>query len=195
MPESKISSPPNFPPKWRLPLIWIILTLVLDLSSKVLAQAYFSETEPIPVIPGFFNLILTYNPGAAFSILAGEGGQAQGLKMAALAMVAMLPFIYFYVKAAPSDQGLLASLGLVWGGALGNIHDRLHWGKVVDFLDFYWGDYHWPAFNVADIAICLGAGLLALSVLLEKPPAKAGDSAASMAGSDESPFSDDKFQP
>lgn len=174
MPESKISSPPNSPSKWRLPLTWIILTLVLDLCTKVLAKTYLSEIEPIQVIPGFFNLILTYNPGAAFSLLAGGGGAAQGLKMAVLATVAMLPFIYFYVKAAPGDRGLLTSLGLVWGGALGNIHDRLHWGKVVDFLDFYWGDYHWPAFNVADIAICLGAGLLALSVLREKPPAKAG---------------------
>lgn len=178
MPESQISSLPNSPAKWRLPLIWIFLTLALDLGTKVLAKAYFSETVPITVIPGFFNLILTYNTGAAFSLLAGPDGEAQGLKMAVLAAAAMLPFIYFYVKAAPSDRGLLTSLGLVWGGALGNIHDRLHWGKVVDFLDFYWGDYHWPAFNVADIAICLGAGLLALSVLREKPPAKADDSAA-----------------
>lgn len=161
-------------PKWLRPLIWIGLVLVLDLSSKALAQAYFSEFEPIEVIPGFFNLILAYNTGAAFSIFSGDGGEAQGVKMALLAGVALLPFIYFYVKAAPGDRSLLTSLGLVWGGALGNIHDRLRWNKVVDFLDFYWSNYHWPAFNVADIAICVGAGLLALSVLREKPPAQVG---------------------
>jgi lipoprotein signal peptidase len=159
-------------PKWLRPLIWVMLTLALDLGSKALAQVYIDPWAPIEVIPGFFNLVLVYNTGGAFSLLAGDGA-TQGLKMAALAAVALLPFIYFYVKALPGDRGLLTSLGLVWGGALGNIHDRLRLNKVVDFFDFYWVDYHWPAFNVADIAICLGAGLLALSILREKPPAKA----------------------
>lgn len=157
-------------PKWLRPLIWVVLTLTLDLSTKALAQAYINPWTPIEVIPGFFNLVLAYNSGGAFSLFSGDG-ETQGLKMAALAAVALLPFIYFYVKARPGDRGLLTSLGLVWGGALGNIHDRLRWNAVVDFLDFYRGDYHWPAFNVADIAICLGAGLLALSILREKPPA------------------------
>lgn len=160
----------NTAPKWPLPAISLILTLIVDLGSKALARAYFSPWEPISVIPGFFDLILTYNTGAAFSLFSGDSGAAQGLKMSALAAVALLPFIYFYAKAAPGDRGLLISLGLVFGGALGNIHDRLRWGAVVDFLDFYWGGNHWPAFNVADVAICLGAFLLALSILREKPP-------------------------
>ncbi len=160
-------------PKWRTTAFWCVLTLALDLLTKALARAYFSPWEPLEVIPGVFNLILTFNTGAAFSLLSG-GGAVQGLKMAALAAVSLLPFIYFYVQAKPGHRALLASLGLIWGGALGNIHDRLRWGAVVDFLDFYWGPRHWPAFNVADIAICVGAGLLALSILREKPSPPAG---------------------
>ena len=171
------SPPPRLAPKWSLPAISLVLTLTLDLGSKALARAYFSPWEPISVIPGFFDLILTYNTGAAFSLFSGDGGAAQGLKMSALAMVALLPFIYFYARASRGDRCLLVSLGLVFGGALGNIHDRLRWGAVVDFLDFYWGDNHWPAFNVADAAICLGAFLLALSILREKPASRAGDKA------------------
>jgi len=167
-----------FNAKWRITAFWGVLTLALDLFTKYLAKHYISPWKPLEVIPGFFNLVYTENTGAAFSLLAGafagnEGGQ--GFMMAALAFVALLPFIYFYVKARPGDKLLLASLGLIWGGALGNIHDRLHWGAVVDFLDFYLGDRHWPAFNVADIAICVGAGLLALSILLEKPVKKPTD--------------------
>jgi len=164
-------------PKWRITAFCGVLILVLDLSTKYLAKRHLSPWEPREVIPGFFNLIYTENTGAAFSLLAGvfaDNEAAQGFMMAALAFVALLPFIYFYVKARPGDRLLLASLGLVWGGALGNIHDRLHWGAVVDFFDFYIGDRHWPAFNVADIAICVGAGLLAVSILLEKPEKKAG---------------------
>ncbi|MDR2945348.1 MAG: signal peptidase II [Candidatus Adiutrix sp.] len=158
--------------KWRITAFWGIFTLALDLASKYLAGKYINPWEPLEVIPGFFNLILTHNPGAASSLLANWGGgspEAQGLKMAGLAAVSLLPFIYFYVKARPGDRMLLAALGLIWGGALGNIHDRLRWNAVVDFLDVYIGAYHWPAFNAADIGICVGAGLLALSVLFDKP--------------------------
>ena len=156
------------PSKWRITAFWAVFTLFLDLGSKALAGRFLNPWEPLSVIPGFFNLILTYNTGAAFSIFSSGAGGSQGLKMAALAAVSLLPFIYFYVKAKVGDRLLLRSIGLIWGGALGNIHDRLRWGAVIDFLDFYIGDMHWPAFNVADIAICFGAGLLALSIIKEK---------------------------
>lgn len=161
--------------KWRRPLFWAILVIVFDLGSKALVRAHFHPCEPVFSLCGpipvtcFFNLVFTYNTGAAFSIFSGDGGAGQGLKMALIALVSLLPFMYFYVKAASSDRVLLTGLGLIWGGALGNVHDRLRWGKVVDFLDFHAAGYHWPAFNVADIAICVGAGLLALSVWREKP--------------------------
>lgn len=161
----------------------MISVLALDLFTKNLIRNYFhycdpigklaweyvDQCEPFSLIRGFFDLILTYNTGAAFSIFAGDGGPHHGLKMAALAAVSLLPFLYFYYKAKASDRLVLSSLGLIWGGALGNIHDRLRWNAVADFLDFYVGDRHWPAFNVADMAICVGAGLLALSILRDKP--------------------------
>ena len=159
-------------PDWLILALWTGLTLALDLGSKALARGYFSPWEPLVVIPGLFNLILTYNPGAAFSLFAGSGGAGQGLKMALLALVSLLPFVYLFVTSKSRGRLFLASLGLIWGGALGNIHDRLRWGAVVDFLDFYWGDRHWPAFNVADVAICVGAGLLIITILREKPEAE-----------------------
>lgn len=163
--------------KWRRAAFWGLLILALDLGAKAAARRYFSPWEPLAIIPGFFNLVLTYNTGAAFSLLAGESGPGQGLKMAAIAAASLLPFIYFFRKAQPGERLLLTSLGLIWGGALGNIHDRLRWGAVVDFLDFHWGEHHWPAFNLADVGVCLGAGLLALSIWREKPPPGAAGAA------------------
>ncbi len=145
------------------------MVLALDLATKAAARAYFSPWEPLSVIPGFFNLILTYNTGAAFSLFAGDGADGHALKLALLASDSLLPFLYFYITASPENRLLLAGLGLTWGGALGNIHDRLRWGAVVDFIDLYLGERHWPAFNVADMAICLGVGLLALCILRDKP--------------------------
>ena len=165
----------TFKTKWRLTAFWVALTLALDFGTKVLAQKHLTSWEPLTIIPDFFNLILVYNTGAAFSLFSGDAESNQGLKMAALALVSMIPFIYFYVKAKPTDRQLLISLGLIWGGALGNIYDRFRWGAVIDFFDLYWGNMHWPVFNVADIAICLGAGLFALSILREKPQKTAKD--------------------
>ena len=155
--------------KWRLTAAWGAAALALDLVTKAAAGRFLSPYEALPVVNDFFNLVLAYNTGAAFSFLAGEGNPGQGLKMTALALLALLPFLYFFIQAAPDHRSRLAALGLILGGALGNIHDRLRWGAVVDFLDFHWRGHHWPAFNLADLAICLGAGLLGLCFWLEKP--------------------------
>jgi signal peptidase II len=151
-----------------------LAALALDLGTKAAARVFLDPWEVQPVINDFFNLSLVYNTGAAFSLLAGVEGPGQSLKMSALAAAALLPFLYFFVQAAPTARGRLAALGLIWGGALGNIHDRLRWGAVVDFLDFHWRGHHWPAFNFADVVICLGAGLLGLSVWREKPASPGG---------------------
>ena len=155
--------------KWRPTAAWGGAVLALDLAAKAAAGRFLSPGEALPVIDDFFNLVLAYNTGAAFSLLAGEGSPEQSLKMALLAVLALLPFLYFFIQAAPGDLPRLSALGLILGGALGNIHDRLRWGAVVDFLDFHWRGLHWPAFNIADTAICLGAGLLGLSIWREKP--------------------------
>ena len=155
--------------KWRPTAAWGGAVLALDLGTKAAVSRFLSPGEAVAVINDFFNLVLAYNTGAAFSLLAGEGSPEQSLKMALLAVLALLPFLYFFIQAAPGDRNRLAALGLILGGALGNIHDRLRWGAVVDFLDFHWRGLHWPAFNIADTAICLGAGLLGLSIWREKP--------------------------
>jgi signal peptidase II len=154
---------------WRLTAAWGGATLTLDLLTKAAARKFLPAWAPRPVIDGFFNLVLAHNTGAAFSLLAGEEGPGQGLKMTALAALALLPFLYFFIQAAPGDRSRLAALGLILGGAVGNIHDRLRWGAVVDFLDFHWRGFHWPAFNLADLAICLGAGLLGIGVWRGRP--------------------------
>jgi signal peptidase II len=160
--------------KWRLTAACCGAALALDLGTKAAARRFLNPWEALPVINDFFSLVLAHNTGAAFSLLAGEGSPEQSLKMAALAFLALLPFIYFFIQAAPGERGRLAALGLIWGGALGNIHDRLRWGAVVDFLDFQWRGHHWPAFNLADLFICLGAGLFGLSVWWKNPASPEG---------------------
>jgi len=159
---------------WRPTAAWAGATMALDLGTKAAARSYLNAWEPLPVIDGFFNLVLAHNTGAAFSLLADDAGPGQGLKMTALAALALLPFLYFFIQAGPGDRSRLPALGLILGGALGNIHDRLRWGAVVDFLDFQWRGHHWPAFNLADLAICLGAGLLGLGIWRSRPSSPEG---------------------
>jgi signal peptidase II len=139
-----------------------------DLAAKALVLKTLVPLETRPVT-AFLNLVLVANPGAAFSLLASDG-PGQGIKMSALALLALIPLAWFYRLAGRGDRGLLAGLGLVVGGAVGNVHDRLRYGAVVDFLDLHLRGAHWPAFNLADVAVCAGAGLLALSVLRGRPP-------------------------
>jgi signal peptidase II len=149
-------------------LAWVLVpalaSLAIDLSTKAWAKASLDDFYPTRVTD-FLNLVLALNSGAAFSLLSGEGA-TQGLKMAGLALLAMIPLVWFYRLAGPKDKATLVALGLVLGGALGNVHDRLRYNGVVDFLDFHWGDNHWPSFNAADVFICLGLGLLILFTVL-----------------------------
>ncbi|MDR1487427.1 MAG: signal peptidase II [Deltaproteobacteria bacterium] len=163
-----------------LTLVIALVVAALDLGSKRLALETLSPVESLR-ITDFFNLVLVKNQGAAFSIFSADGPK-QGVKMALLALGAMIPLFWFYRQAASKDRLLLAALGLIVGGAAGNIHDRLRYNGVVDFLDFHWGDNHWPAFNVADIGICVGVGLLALSVFFGKRPGDRAENRAKKPG-------------
>ena len=144
---------------WRLWLVPSTLVIVLDQFTKHwIAQAFgFGEASPIT---SFFNLVLAHNTGAAFSFLAGAGGW-QRVFFIVVASVASAVILYLLRKHGQQTLFGLA-LSLVLGGALGNLIDRIRWGYVVDFLDFYYGNYHWPAFNVADMAITGGVILLVL---------------------------------
>jgi signal peptidase II len=156
-------------------------TILIDQISKQLILKTFRPGEILPVIPGLFNLTLTFNPGAAFGLWgnlpSGWREIALGVSIA-LALVAVVIFLLH-----PNCQSKLArvSLSAVLGGAIGNIIDRFTYGSVVDFLDFYLGDYHWPAFNVADSAIFLG---IMVVVFL---PSKPTDPALVATGEEQSP--------
>jgi signal peptidase II len=131
--------------------------IVADQLTKWLVLARFAPGERLEVAP-FFNLVLAFNKGAAFSFLAGAGGWQTPL-LAAFALVACVVVTVLLLR-SPGRTLFCAGLALILGGALGNLIDRLRLGHVVDFLDLHAAGWHWPAFNVADSAITVGAALL-----------------------------------
>lgn len=141
--------------------------VVADQLGKWLVQAFFAPGESLEVT-GFFNLVLVFNRGAAFSFLASAPGWQTplfvGIALTAAAIVSVL------VVRHPGRRLMNSGLSLILGGALGNVIDRLRYGHVVDFLDFHALGWHWPAFNVADAAITAGAGLLILEGFLHREP-------------------------
>ena len=136
-----------------------------DRLTKLLMLEAFAPGERLEMT-GFFNLVLVFNKGAAFSFLAGASGW-QTPVFAAISTVAAAVITVLIVR-HPGNRLLCAALALILGGALGNLWDRLAWGHVVDFLDFHAAGWHWPAFNVADSAITIGAGLLILESFLRR---------------------------
>jgi signal peptidase II len=136
--------------------------VLADQLAKWLILARFAPGERVE-LTGFFNLVLVFNKGAAFSFLAAEAGW-QTPVLAAFAVGAALVVSVLLVR-SPERRMLCAGLALILGGALGNLVDRLRFGHVVDFLDFHAAGWHWPAFNVADSAITIGAALLILDGL------------------------------
>jgi signal peptidase II len=153
--------------KLKVSLVLAGFVLVLDLLTKRWVEAALFYGEQIP-LTGFFNLVLTYNAGAAFSFLSDAGGWQRWF-FSMVAVGASMLIIYLLRKHA-TDQLFCLALSLILGGALGNLWDRVTLGHVVDFLDFHVAGYHWPAFNIADSAIFLGAALLILDSFLRKEP-------------------------
>lgn len=153
-------------PWWQKLRPWLLVAIVViaaDQASKFVIEKVFNFGDVRPVT-GFFNLVLTYNKGAAFSFLAGASGW-QHTFLVAVGMGASLFILYLLARHGTQKLFSLA-LALILGGAIGNVIDRLIHGHVIDFLDFHWRGWHWPAFNIADSAIVCGAGLLILDELL-----------------------------
>ena len=147
--------------KSGLSFLWLsTVTFLLDLLTKYIVVQKFDLYESVNVLP-VFNLTYVRNYGAAFSFLADhDGWQKYFFILLAVGISLMLAY---FMKKNRADQTLQnAAYALIIGGALANMVDRVYNGFVVDFFDFYWDIYHYPVFNVADIAICIGAGLLAL---------------------------------
>ena len=139
--------------------------LVLDQVTKLYVDANFRLHESVPVIDGLFSLTYVRNKGAAFGILADSAVRIPFF--ITVSIVAMLGILW-YIRRIRNDQKLAVfSLSLVFAGAVGYLIDRIRLGEVIDFLDVYWQSYHWPAFNVADSAICVGVTLLFIDMWRE----------------------------
>ncbi|MCX7139694.1 MAG: signal peptidase II [Proteobacteria bacterium] len=146
----------------RKSLRWYALALVLvllDQLTKYWVSVSFVSGEA-RAVTGFFNLVLTHNQGAAFSFLASAGGWQRGFFIV-VALVAIVVISVLLARHA-GEKLFCLSLALILGGAIGNVIDRILLGQVVDFLDFHYGGWHWPAFNLADSGITVGAVLMVL---------------------------------
>jgi signal peptidase II len=157
--------------KW----LWLSgVVLVLDQCSKLIADAWLVLHQPVVLLP-FLNLRLAYNTGAAFSFLHDAAGWQRWFFIG-LALVVMAVLVVWLARLAAHQTGTALALSLILGGAAGNLIDRVVYGHVIDFIDFYYRSWHWPTFNVADSAITIGAGLLILDALLAHRKHPAGTS-------------------
>ncbi len=141
-------------------LKWLGVSLVVilvDQATKYLMAQSFAMNEAVELAP-FFNLVLVYNPGAAFSLLSHASGWQRELFMAIAAVASV--WVVYLLRKHPEQTLFCFALSLILGGAIGNLIDRSLYGAVIDFLDFHLYGHHWPAFNVADSAITCGAALL-----------------------------------
>ena len=137
--------------------------IVLDQVTKFLAETLLTFHQPVPVLPSF-NLLLTYNTGAAFSFLAGASGWQRWFFLG-LGSLVSIGLIVWLRRLKPTETRLATALALILGGAIGNLIDRAWLGQVIDFIQLYYQHWYWPAFNLADSAITVGAALLVLDSL------------------------------
>jgi len=143
---------------WRYLLVTLLI-LAVDQWTKYLAETYIEPMQPIELLP-FFNLVIAYNSGAAFSFLADAGGWQKYFFSAVAMAVSVVLIVWLRRLHWQRDWMLSLSLSMILGGALGNLYDRLMLGHVIDFIDWHYAGYHFPAFNIADSAIFCGAVLM-----------------------------------
>jgi signal peptidase II len=146
-----------------------ISVFILDRWSKHLVEIGLTFSDTKTIIPGFFNIVRSENPGIAFGIFQENPTHDRTMILVAFSILAVLLLATLLWRIDRLDTLSGLGLSLIFGGAMGNVYDRVHVGHVTDFLDFFVGDYHWYTFNVADSAICIGAGLLLLSMLFNRP--------------------------
>ena len=152
----------------RLAWLWLsLLVLVIDQASKYYFETRLELYEQIVIIPDYFSWMLAYNTGAAFSFLADSSGWQRWL-FALIAVVVSVVLVVWLKRLGRDDTWLAIALALVLGGALGNLYDRVAIGHVIDFIFVHWKEHGFPAFNVADSAITVGAIMLALDMFKSK---------------------------
>lgn len=152
-------------------LLWLLLSLivvVLDQWTKQLATTHLLYANPVEVMP-MLNWTLLHNTGAAFSFLSDAGGWQRWF-FTILAIVVSVVLLVWIYRLRPQQRWLAVALALVLGGAIGNVWDRIYLGYVIDFIDVYYNDWHWPAFNIADSAITVGAVMLLIDSFRQPDP-------------------------
>ena len=147
--------------KW----LWLSgLVIMLDQITKLAADRLLTFHSPVTVIPDFFNFTLAYNKGAAFSFLSDAGGWQRWF-FTVLAVVVSVVLIFWIKNLSRQERWTAAALALILGGAVGNVIDRVVYGHVIDFIQWYYDRFYWPSFNIADSAISVGAAILIFQAL------------------------------
>jgi signal peptidase II len=146
------------------------VVLALDQLTKFIVLEQMPLYSTIPVIPGFFSLTHIHNPGGAFGFLADQNPGIRRFLFLFISSAAVILVFWFYRTTPRTHRFLSLAFSLIFAGAIGNLIDRFRFGKVVDFLDFYVGTWHWPAFNVADSAITVGISLFVVHLIAGKMP-------------------------
>ena len=155
-----------------LRVLYALLTiaiLVLDQATKSMVVSSMTLYSSIPVIRGLFHLSYVTNRGALFGLFHDMPDPYRAALFTTVPVLAIVLIVVFQWRTTIVDTIAQSGLALILGGALGNLLDRLRLGYVIDYLDFFLGDHHWPAFNVADASICLGVGFLLLDLLARGP--------------------------
>jgi signal peptidase II len=154
--------------RYLLLTIIALTTMILDQIVKLYIQKSMRLHETIIVIPGFFHLTYIRNPGAAFGLLANQGNGFRFVFFGVTSLAAVVLLGALLYKTPPDQRMTPLAISLVLGGALGNLLDRIRFGEVVDFMDFFVNGFHWPAFNLADSAITIGITILLINFFLER---------------------------
>ncbi len=149
-------------------MLTLTLILILDQGTKFIVDRTIPLHHSIPVIDNLFNLTHIRNTGAAFGILAGRRGWVRSSFLLFFSLVAMVFIVVLLRRLPENEKTLTIALSFILGGAIGNLLDRLLYGEVIDFLDFYWSRYHWPAFNAADSFITVGVILTLFRLIQSK---------------------------
>ena len=144
--------------------------VVFDQITKAVILNTLPLYSSVTVVPGFFSLTHIHNPGGAFGFLSTQSTNVRNIIFILISAMAAGLIFYFYQKTPKNYPLLSTGFALIFGGALGNLIDRIRFGKVVDFLDFYIGNYHWPAFNIADSAISIGVAIFLFHIVFKKLP-------------------------
>ncbi|MCD6562023.1 MAG: signal peptidase II [Deltaproteobacteria bacterium] len=149
-------------------MVWpALLVIVLDQISKMAVIQLLKEHESLTIINGFFNLVHVRNRGIAFGLMSRSDPGLTIYFLLAASLTAVILLLFWLFRLKENETGIAVGLSMILGGAIGNIIDRLRFREVIDFLDFYTGSYHWPAFNLADSAITTGALWLAVNLVFQ----------------------------